>query len=646
MNKKNNQKIHLYLIAVVFLCFAFYFPGLNGGWVFDDFHNIVKNPDINAFNDWDAAALWDATWSSHAGVFKRPISMFTFAVNHAVFGMDPYYFKLFNLLIHLLNGLLIFVLTRILCDFIDGKKYYKYWLPLVVAAVWMLHPLQMSSVLYVVQRMNSLCATFVLGGLIFYVRGRVSSIKNQEPNYANLCMAFFLFLPLAALTKENGVLLAPLIALVELCFFSFKASSKKEKRFLFCLFSIFLIFPILFILASLIIQPQFFISGYAGRDFSIDQRVITQSRLIFIYLKWILFPRISDLGLYHDDIPISIFIKESWSTIASVAGVSLLILYLFVGAFLKKIKSSFLYFGVGVFLVGHSMESSILPLEMVHEHRNYLPSYGIILIAINYIFTVYYLLKKTYAKWFFIFIASIFGMLTALGTWQRAQDWSHPAKQAAVDAMNHPQSARSQVAYANWLEYLAAEEESLNIQKLSDALDRYKKAAALEKYALTPLINALRLENSIGHPNEAKKILEDIEVKLKKPPLSPATTESVIDFIVCNHSGKCEFSESDILKIVYAIRNNPRLRKIQEARILTEVVNFMLKKGHFGTAIAFSQEAAELAPEDAQTRMNFIILLNELGYQDEAVREMKKIESISMSSIEKKRYISLQQEIN
>src|SRR5690606_38727533 len=100
------------LAALLVLEALVYWPGLRGGFVFDDYPNIVDNRLLHV--DWnDGWREWlAAAFSSPASALQRPLASLTFAVNHALTGLDPYWMKLANLGIHLLNAWLVLLLCH------------------------------------------------------------------------------------------------------------------------------------------------------------------------------------------------------------------------------------------------------------------------------------------------------------------------------------------------------------------------------------------------------------------------------------------------------------------------------------------------------------------------------------------------------
>lgn len=168
---------------VLLACAVVYVRGLFGGFLFDDFGAIVDNPALRnidgSITRWLAAAL-----SSDSGWLRRPISMLSFGLDTLLFGVDPLPFKINNLIVHLVNGLLLYALAKRLIPRLGvvGDASRIRLVALVAMALWLLHPLNVGSVTYVVQRMNLLAVMFMLAGLICYASGRERMLRG-EPGF-------------------------------------------------------------------------------------------------------------------------------------------------------------------------------------------------------------------------------------------------------------------------------------------------------------------------------------------------------------------------------------------------------------------------------------------------------------------------------
>ncbi len=175
----------LLFVLIGVLTAAIYLPGLAGDYVFDDLPNLLHNKRLQ-IDSLHMESLQGAAFSSGAGILRRPVSMVSFALNRYFFGVAPYSYKVVNLVIHLLTGLGLFLFSRLLVR--TYRLYHKpdlpeaavAWLPVVVSGLWLVHPLNLTSVLYIVQRMTSLATLFMVCGLCLYVAGRHRMLDNQR----------------------------------------------------------------------------------------------------------------------------------------------------------------------------------------------------------------------------------------------------------------------------------------------------------------------------------------------------------------------------------------------------------------------------------------------------------------------------------
>ena len=160
------------LAAALIITTLVYRPGLQGGFLFDDYPNIVDNKGVQPA-DTSLPSLVTAALSSPSSEIKRPLASLSFAANYLVTGIDPYGMKLTNLVIHLLNGLLVFLLASALLRSVPADQNpHAGIIAALIASAWMLLPINLTGVLYVVQRMESLANLFVLLGLLGYVTAR------------------------------------------------------------------------------------------------------------------------------------------------------------------------------------------------------------------------------------------------------------------------------------------------------------------------------------------------------------------------------------------------------------------------------------------------------------------------------------------
>ncbi len=261
MNKTITNKFVL-LAALLVLVALVYAPGVNGPFVFDDSINIVTNTAVH-MTQFDLASLSRAALSDEGAIFKRPLATMSFALNHLAGGLEPYGYKLINIGIHLANTVLVYWLAIILLDVFTsrrntGRARLHAWIPLISAAIWALHPIQLTSVLYVVQRMTSLSAFFVLAGLIVFLIGRRGIDTGRQHSFALMAAGIGGGTLLGVLSKENAVLLPLFALLLEITFFRFVTGTPESRRRLFLFYGVIVGLPLLAAAAWLVINPSLY----------------------------------------------------------------------------------------------------------------------------------------------------------------------------------------------------------------------------------------------------------------------------------------------------------------------------------------------------------------------------------------------------
>ena len=366
------KTIFLLLFSII-LSIWIYYPGLSGAFVFDDNPNIVDNGYLK-IDQFSFEDLWQASISSSSGPLRRPVSMLSFAINHVLTGMDPWWMKVTNLCIHIFNALiLLLVLRQVFTRLYQNNEKIVMIAPLIITTVWLVHPIHITSVSYIVQRMTLLSATFVLLALYGYLKLRALKLCGWRSYLLSLSILIFWLLGL--FSKETAVLLSIYIFVIEWCLYGFRSESRQEKIHLSTLW-ILLAIPWVGAFIYILYQPSFILDGYVQRDFIIVERVLTEFRIVIEYLRLIIIPDIRHMGIFHDDIVLSRSLLNPVSTLLSL----LLIIGLLVLAIRLKPKLALFSLGILWFFGGHVLESSIYPLEIMFLHRNYLPSVGILLV--------------------------------------------------------------------------------------------------------------------------------------------------------------------------------------------------------------------------------------------------------------------------
>lgn len=413
---------------------AAYWPGLSGGFLLDDSANLAPVWRwLAGETGWARVVL-----ENESGPLGRPISMLSFVATAAVWGQSAFAFKAVSLAIHLAIGCILFVFLATLFQRDRLLQSRRFWFAAAIAAVWLLHPLFASTVLYVVQRMAMLSALFVLLALWAFVRGRLS-LDRGEHRTGGLWL--FLGVPaftlLAALSKETGLLVPLFCAVLEWVYFRpiQKGARLAPARWFMRLF---VFAPVVAGTLFLVLNPDFFLNGYVNRPFSVVERLLTQSRVLFDYAGSLLLPAGQEFSLYRDNYAISTGLLSPVTTLLSILGWLALAL---AAIALRRIIPG-LAAGLGLFLVGHAMESSIFPLLIYFEHRNYLPAVGVFIAVTSVLAYAGGWISARMDRPALVFASAAGGLMLALGfaTYARSIAWQSPMHLLEQSVEQYPDS--------------------------------------------------------------------------------------------------------------------------------------------------------------------------------------------------------------
>jgi len=550
------------ILASILLCWLIYLPGLYGTFYFDDEPNILNNSAL-AITEINFSSLSQVYNSGSAGLLKRPIPMLSFGLQHLVHGFDPFYFKMGNLLIHCLVGIGIFNLVRILVvsPVLRTQKNLKH-LPLLTMAIWLFHPINLTTVLYVVQRMAGLSALFCVLGMYGYSVGRLRMETQFIHGAVIILSSLLLFIPVAVLSKENGALLPSYCVLIEVFFYRSKTDKKHQKYFLYSVFALFFILPLSLLISYLILHPEWIINGYNNRDFTLMQRLYTESRVVWFYLAMIILPINSLLGLFHDDFVLSTSLFYPITTFLGVVGLCFLV---FIAIYQYR-KYPVVCFGFLFFLVGHSIESSIIALELVHEHRNYLPDVGVC-------FAIAYLLiriaQRIKLKSLSYTVLCVPLLYYSSNTFSRATTWGNQNVHGIVELKNHPDSPRNNYHMARIYANLAHESEGLERDEYIERAEHYFIKSAVLHPNYNDGLFGLIVMNSIEGRKENKKYLDELMHRLEKKPFNANNYNYLLALLRCINEKVCVVSVERIQQIIEACKRNKYFRGKHKEGVMT-----------------------------------------------------------------------------
>ena len=466
------RQVFFAFTVLAVLLFSIYGNSFDCSWHFDDAANITNNTAIHLKSlSWDEIKLILLEGHVGANASPRPLAYLSFGLNYFFGGLDVFGYHLVNLLIHWVASIFLFLFIRAALNLDSLKKKYgshAYPIALLAAVFWAVHPIQTQAVTYIVQRMTSLAGMFYIMSMYFYLKARTSDHRTRRVVFSLVSLFAFV---LGMGSKENVLQLLPSIGLLELLLVHGNRSwnpAKKGKVFI----GILGITCLVGLLWTYLGNGNVFstiLAGYEYRPFTLWERLLTESRVIIFYLSILLYPMPDGLSIIHG-FQISTSVLNPVSTLPSVLFILGIIGLLVVLA--RKyplISFSFLFF-----FVNHLMESTILPLELAYEHRNYIPS---MLFFVPFAIGYCSLLERFRAKRVMKYFISLFVVFTLMGfahaTYVRNLAWKSPDTLWLDAAAKAP--GESRVHHNLGAQY----QEKGQAQK---AMEAYEKALSLHKY--------------------------------------------------------------------------------------------------------------------------------------------------------------------
>jgi protein O-mannosyl-transferase len=413
-----------HLLAVGFMAAVTLFAYANTfhvPFLFDDEPNILKNASVQ-LKTLSLQGLNEVIRANY-NESLRLFAYFTFALNYYFGGVQVLGYHLVNLLIHLGSGLALYGFLLLTFNLPSLRERYgskAFPVALFSSLLFLCHPIQTQSVTYIVQRMTSLGGMFYLLAMLLYVKGRLASGARSYLYLTGMVLSYLLGL----FTKENVAILPLFIALYEFYFFQNLEVSQKGKKALLYAAGFALGIGLLMVLVWGQRYVDVMIAGYKMRDFTLTERVLTQFRVVLYYVTLLVWPLPSRLNLDYD-FSTSHGILDPPATLFAILMVAGLIGYAVWRAKKQPLVSYFILWYFGNLVI----ESSIFPLEMVYEHRLYLPLVGPVVLFVVFIAGIWEKLRTRITDtdtvvplWVFFLVLSL---LFALWAYERNRVWKN-----------------------------------------------------------------------------------------------------------------------------------------------------------------------------------------------------------------------------
>ena len=530
-------KVAAALAALIIFLFFCYFPGLSGDFLLDDYH-VLEPLAVNGGID-NVQKLFNYIFSSTTGPLGRPLSLLTFSLNASNWPADPFPFLVTNVVIHCFNVVLVvFFVSLLLRSAEPEKKTEAFLLAFVCGLFWGLHPMQVSSVLYVVQRMTLLSGMFSLLAFIFYLMARW---KANECKWSATCINLFgcgFACVLALLSKENAVLIPLQLMMIEVYIRITRPNSVKLVEHVT---NILLLLGVAVIAGYLLYYFATDLLGHrnrsVGREFSMHERVLTEFRVLGDYVYDLVIPKMQSAGVYHDNYQVSenIFAPIStlfWFVLHCIA-IALAVAF--------RRRFGFIFFGVLWFYSCHLIESTVIMLELKFEHRNYLASIGIVLMMVMGL----HRLSSNRSR-FLMAVAVVFCVYASM-LFGATSLWGEPLKAAIVWTEENPGSARALENAAS--KSLAHGGEPTAIKRYMRRLVEVQPSATSElKYILA------FCETYDGAPPNWSALAEGI----RDDPRNWSLHRVLVDLLTAKSNESCDLlSYRDFFPLAAAYKENP-----------------------------------------------------------------------------------------
>ncbi|QIK38345.1 tetratricopeptide repeat protein [Caldichromatium japonicum] len=591
-----------------------YWPGTQGALYYDDYASLK---DLSKTQRWvDALGF---ILSGETGPLGRPIALASFVPQAAAWPDNTQDLLAVNVFIHVLNAVLLGQLVYMVMRLRQAEGLRAGWIALGAAWLWSLMPLLASTSLILIQRMTTLSATFSLLGLVGFVAAY--PLRAQRPRLAFLIQygALAIFTLLGVFTKENAAL-TPLYALLIDSLLLNRLTYPKPWQYLSRAILLAALALIIWYLSPLHLDWW---GINEDRGWSSWQRLQYQAVLLWEYVRLLLSPLPTAFGPFHDVRTLS-----DYSFAQSILAACAWCLAIGAGAWLLvRQRNPWLLFAILWFLTGHLLESTVINLELMFEHRNYLAAFGIAWALAVAAAHAPGRLSRIAPVLFLAFVC-----INGLSLFAMTRLWGNPEAAAETWAARYPSSPRAAMHAASILTAARG--------PLSDQVDRLELANDIQR-AIVILdrtahycpdcadvrLNALLLTCYLADRTDIKRRLDDLMRLMQQTGrinVSVADAFFILDNLVS--TGQCPtLSQDDLLRLIDSIdqRSTP-ISAPWLARILFVGARIHYENQRYEQA-SLLLDKAERAQPLAQPILEYQVdLYKMLGRPDEALAAIER----------------------
>lgn len=623
--KSNSKPSHLSFYAFVLLVLLIIVPyakSFKSSWHLDDFPNIVENQRIH-LKELNTRSLYNSVFLKTIDTDKlsRPIPRLTFALNWYFGGNNVTGYHILNIAIHIITAFLLYlsIINLFKTPNLRGKnkKRREHFVALLAAVMWAVHPIQTQAVTYIVQRMTLLAALFYLFSIYLYIKARIADSPSTEIFFFIGCVLSFI---LAMGSKENTAVLPLALLLVEMVFFQDLSSFKESKKFiLIALVTIMgiLILGVLFYLSGNLLS---FLEGYKIRSFSLPERLMTEPRILIFYMSQIFYPVANRFSIEHD-FGISTSLLEPWTTIPAI-----IVVFLLIAIGVSQIrKRPILSFCSLFFFLNHLIESTVIPLELIFEHRNYLPTLFLFFpISLGLIHGIdYYRGKNRIINHIIAFSIAFLIIALCSGTYIRNMDWA-TEKSLWEDAMKKaPGRARPTYNFAkHYLKKTGHYDQALLLYERA-----FQLKASKPKYSQALCLNGMASIYYLRHEY-------DEVIKLCKKALEIYPEFQIVRLNLVRALIKMENLDEAVANVDVLI-----LKQENNAALLNLKGFILVKQEKLEEALFSLGRAHGLAPRNKRVLLNLGVSISLTGHYSDANRILQQALQMFPDDIEPHFYL-------
>jgi len=615
-------KAGIAFVLFFFLVLSIYANSFQSSWQFDDKPNIINNHHLH-ITDLRPQSLVKTLFTDPKNPRQigqnlyRPVACLTFALNW-YFGKDNVVgYHGVNLAIHVLTAFMLFLTTLNILKTPNLERKLgtnAHLITVMAAAFWAVNPIQTQAVTYIVQRMTSIAAMFYISSIFFYVKFRAADTSPRRILLLLGCILMYIF---ALGSKENTATLPAALYLVEFIGFQDLGLRRTKRVFYGGLIVGGALLTVMGAWLFLPGKPLAFIANYDFRPFSLIERLLTEPRILLFYLSLIFYPTPGRLSIEHD-FTVSTSLFQPWTTLPAI----LLTLSLIVLGFSQIRKRPLIALAILFFYLNHIVESTVIPLELVFEHRNYLPSLFLFLpVAAGLMKLLDYFRQRDNAVRHVLagFIVLLI-IVTGWGTYIRNRAWATEVSLWQDAMVKAPGSARPLTNLAWQMVYGPQADPG----QYDAALKLYEKALLLQKSrsAIDPVI----MDNMAGIYFRKGEYPKAIELLQKALALSPDYTKGRYDLSrILISAGKWDAAAAHV--------DNLLLKNDEHQEYLNLKGLILLRQKKFAEAIEYFRKSLSVAPRSNTPLIGLGVACSLSGDYRRAEMALKQAHQVAPNSM-------------